>query len=249
MKKISTLVLVLVLTLQAYCQSGTSQSKEVYISKIPKPIAPAELRVYGKQFIDNNNNNLIDANEQCSLKFTIKNEGNGDAYKIIVKVNQTNNALTHLLDFDKTFDIDKIPAHGSKDISIAIKGSENIITDKANFKVEIKEANGFDADPFEMEIGTQKFLNPQIEIVENKFSSETGGALELGKKAILEILIQNTGQGDANNINIKFTLPENIFPADETNYYFSKLETGKAKRFNLSFSQIRNMIIILYRLM
>ncbi len=86
MKKIIFLFIILIISLPTFSQSGRSELKSVYISKIPKPTSPPNLIVSDISFDDHlgNNNSMLDANEKAELKFTISNEGKGEAYNLKV---------------------------------------------------------------------------------------------------------------------------------------------------------------------
>lgn len=50
------------------------------------PIEPAMLVIKVDQFTDANNNKVIDAGESFAIRFTIENQGKGDAYNVRLRL-------------------------------------------------------------------------------------------------------------------------------------------------------------------
>ena len=84
--------------------------KKVYISKIPKPSAPARLNVSSISFSDQlgNNNKALDAGETGEMKFTISNIGKGDAYGLTVRLKEEE--VIDGISYDRTVDVEKLLA-------------------------------------------------------------------------------------------------------------------------------------------
>ena len=53
---------------------------------VPVPIEPAMLVIKVDQFTDANNNKVIDAGESFAIRFTIENQGKGDAYNVRLRL-------------------------------------------------------------------------------------------------------------------------------------------------------------------
>ena len=58
------------------------------------------------------------------------------------------------------------------------------------------------------------------------------GVMKLGKEANLQFALQNTGQGIAEDIDIKMLIPDNVFDIDGTEYSIIKLYPGEKKMLN-----------------
>ena len=109
-------------------------------------------------------------------------------------------------------------------------------TGEANFKIIVKEVNGFDADPFTIVFKTQAFKKPKIVIADAEFTNKDGeGKIQLGQMVNLKLIIQNQGQGDASNVKINFQNPENVLVVDTTEYTFSSLKPNENKLINYEF--------------
>jgi hypothetical protein len=235
MKIINTFVLLLLVVAQAYSQAGKSSFKDVYIATVPRPTAPAYLIVSNVTFIDNqgNNNQLLDANEDAEIKFTLSNKGKGDAYNLIaqiIEVKQING-----IEYSKTQNIGNLAEGKEIVISIPVSGTMQLESGKAEFEILIKEGNDFDADLFKISFNSQKFRNPSVTVVDHKFTTNEEGKIKLGHPVSLNIVIQNIGQGDATDVNISFVNPADVFPANETSFYINKLKPNESKNINYEF--------------
>ena len=62
-----------------FAQSNVSAPMDFYIEK---EVVPAVLNIIPGtlQFVDQDNNNVIDANEKCQIRFQVVNSGRGDGY-------------------------------------------------------------------------------------------------------------------------------------------------------------------------
>jgi hypothetical protein len=235
MKKIIFLFIILIVSSVTFSQSGRSELKSVYISNIPKPNYPPNLIISEISFDDKlgNNNSMLDANEKAELKFTISNEGRGEAYNLIVNSKELNGVRGIVFTTDKNIGT-LIP--GKKiNISLPIVGSFQLETGKVEFEIIVTEANDFDADRFLITFNSRKFKNPQLVISDYKFTTNLDGKIKLGSTSQLSVLIQNKGQGDANDINVKFLNPENVLATGDNSFHISKLKPNETNLINYEF--------------
>src|ERR1035437_6420585 len=235
MKKNSIFISLMVLVIQTFSQSNKSAVKEVYISKIPRPTAPAYLIVSAITFSDKqgNNNKLLDVKENAEIKFTITNKGKGDAYNLVAKIAEKNQ-IKGLL-FSETKIIGNLQSGKDITVIVPVSGTMQLATGKAEFEILVKEGNDFDADPFKISFNTQKFKNPQVTIADSKFTANEEGKIKLGHPVSLNIVVQNTGQGEASNVQVNFKNPSNVFPANETSFTFNTLKPNESKTINYEF--------------
>jgi len=77
---------------------------------------------------------------------------------------------------------------------------------------------------------TQKFKNPVLAIADYKFTTNEGGKIKLGQLVSLEIVLQNKGQGEATDINIRFNNPEHVFPGNETDFVVDVLKPNESRK-------------------
>ena len=231
MKKLA--ILFFLSTLSVFGQF--SPVKKVYISKIPKPAAPAKLKVSGIAFSDASQEDIgiLNANEKGQVSFSITNTGKGAAYKLKISIELL--ADVSGLYLEETKIIGDIEPNNKSLVEIPVSGSINLSSGTVRLRVQITEGNGFDPDPFEISFQTQAFKEPRPLIADHKFRNAGGGILTLGDIAYLEVVLQNQGQGVAKDLKVDFTNPTNIYPAGETHYEYSSLEPNETQRISYEF--------------
>jgi len=235
MRKINILFVFSAFSFPAFCQVGKSKFKEVYISTIPKPTAPANLEVSNISFDDHNwnNNKMLDANEQAEIKFTVTNTGKGDAYSLVAQIKEANGVKG--MEFIPEQSFGTLTAGKEMTLSVPISGMMQLESGKAEFEILITEGNHFDADLFKVFFTTQKFKNPLVTIADHKFSTNEEGKVKLGYPLSLNVVVQNQGQGEASEVNITFVNPTNVFPANEISYTISTLKPNETKNITYEF--------------
>lgn len=212
-----------------------SRYVSIKTNKVPKPNGTVDLvlSISPKLENDDNSNGLLDANEHCRVRFKIKNNGTGTAYKLLLSIKQEKNVNGVSVSYNK--EIGNLSSRESKEIVFDILANEYVGNKTENLKISISEGNGFDADPSIFSFQTQAFKYPQLVVADYKFSSDQGKTLKLGDQATLEIIVQNTGQGQAKEVNIHFKNPENVFPQGEDNFNVNSLAPGETHKISYSF--------------
>jgi hypothetical protein len=207
--KFSIFTYIFLLSSSFYSQnSGISR---VYSFDIQKKITPPLLTIDEVKFIDEDNNNAINANEHCKIEFKVTNSGKGDGLNLLAKVSANGNkdGLSFLTSQNLS-KIDKLG--GSKTFTIEIISNSKTIDGNIEFNLEIIEPNGFNSDKINIKVSTRKLLEPILKVVECiVFSGNHETNLELKKSFSVQLLIQNIGQGTAKNTSLKLKLPENVY--------------------------------------
>lgn len=191
------------------------------------------LSVSNISFIDKNGNNRIDGNEDCSLNFTVTNNGKGVAknLKVLVQNNSTINGLS----FNKLTELGTLAPNSTQNFLIPINGSMYLTSGTASFRISFEESMGFPPDPFELNIDTKEFIKPDLKVVDNSFLTDNG-SIKLGFPVQLKVLIQNVGQGIAENVNVNFQIPDkNVFPNGEKDFIIGNMVAGETKELIFEF--------------
>ncbi|MBL7105861.1 MAG: caspase family protein [Bacteroidales bacterium] len=212
MKNIAILlVLSVIITGNLFSQkvvSGVSESKFVSITKDPPKPPYLEIISGSLQFADNDGDQKIGANGTAYLQFNLNNSGMGPGLDLKVKIQELNNIYG--LQYEKESSLGQLDTDNTKTVEIPVSGNMSLKEGNAVFKVWIEEANGFGTDPVIIEVKTQPFIAPKIKIVDYKVSSEKGTTLQKCRPFDLQVLVQNVGQGTAENVTINIPVPENI---------------------------------------
>lgn len=240
-KKLKLIMGLVICTLRLFAQITSTATTPIKSFNIQTVIIPPYLTVAEKSisFSDDDGNNIINANEKCRISFIIRNEGKGNAYGCVVKI--TGDGTTSGLLFSDT-DIPTIKAGESYKVNIPITSSMNTINGQVHFTVQVIEPNGFGTDPFRLNIGTHKFDSPMVEIVSYKIINDGDSQLRKKKPFRLQVLLQNTDQGIANDVKCSFSTPENMFLQEGENYQkFESLQPNEKKLLEFEFQTSPNV--------
>lgn len=206
----------------------------VNISKDPPKVPFIEIVKGSLVFSDSDGNQIINANEKSSVIFQIKNSGTGPGQNLVAKISEKNRVPG--LSFDKSMDLGTIPPGAVAEVEIIVTGTAETKDSKALFSILVTEANGFGIDPVDIEVPVKAFESPMVKIVDFKISSQTGSLIEKKKPFEVQVLIQNIGQGKAENINLLLPVPENIFClSDNLSFVINTLAPGEQKLIEYSF--------------
>jgi len=202
-----------------------SESKFVNITKDPPKPPYLEIDQNSIEFMDVSGNRKIDANESAFIRFKLSNSGAGPGLGLKVIAQETT-GITGLT-YPKETTLATLDIGKSVNVEIPVSGQMGIPNGKALFSIKINESNGFGTDPIEIEVPTQAFMAPRLAIVDSKVSSQTASVLQKRKPFDLEVMLQNTGQGDATDVNVELVMPANVYClSGNENYNPGKLAPG-----------------------
>ncbi|MCK4749731.1 MAG: hypothetical protein KAT15_21900, partial [Bacteroidales bacterium] len=217
----------------------TAKDQEVTETAVQQISLP-DLTTHRQEFEDEDNNNVINVGESCSIMFNIKNSGKGPANDVTVSVQQLNESIKGL-HFPVKFNLGTIEPGQEEEISIPVRGLESLTSDLAEFRIEVLETRGFDAIPLVLEVKTQEILEPGLTISSAAFMNETG-QLKRNYPIELRIALKNNGPGHASDLKIKFDLPDVttcVLLGESDIYELEKLGSGESKTFSLLFTATR----------
>ncbi len=185
---------------------------------------PAVLEVKNIEFTDTDGNNRIDAREVCYVSFDVSNTGKGPATGLRTSI-KTEGVLG--LSAGSVASVD-VAANSVKAFKIPLNSNVDLTSGTALISVSFIEARGFVPDPFELKIATKEFLKPQVKVVDFSFLSDIG-KIKPGAPVQLKCMVQNVGQGNAEDVTVQFGLPENVYPNSEQQFTLGTMPAGKAK--------------------
>ena len=227
MNKLILMLCSILCTTMLLAQSNISQPMDFHIEK---EVIPAVLNVVPGtlQFVDQDNNNVIDANESCKIRFQISNTGRGDGYGCVARTIVTGNTQGISI---SDIQLPVIPAGTKQWVEIPISSNAYTQTGEVALSIVVNEPNGFGTDPIKATIHTHKLKTPLVKMVDHKLGSSTSGKLERLEIFKVQVLIQNTGLGLAENVQIAFNLPQNVMWAggDAQNISVYSLKSGESK--------------------
>ena len=116
--------------------------------------APSGLRITNIRFIDDNRNQMIDAEESCKLVFDIVNEGDVSAYNITPIIEEVS-GMKHI-GISSSAQISYLPQGDRVRYTATIVGGKRLKSGEAVFRVYTTESNGAVSDAHEFALPTQK---------------------------------------------------------------------------------------------
>jgi Caspase domain len=183
-------------------------------------------------FSDNDGNGRLDAGEIATVEFILTNKGTATASGL--KSSSTWSAgerdITAV-----TLGIGNLAPGKQETVTTILKAGLDVPTGRAILRITIKEPNGYDCEPLEVSFSTLAFQIPHIVAVDGIFSSESGGKLRVNYPAHLEVLVQNTGSGNAEEITADVKLPDGIVTLDPPHLPIARLRPGESVRLNTIF--------------
>ena len=234
MKKVLLIVLSLV-AWNTYAQSNKSGRINLNVQKEVKP-AIIELVQGSVAFVDGNGNNAIDANEQCKIRFQVKNTGTGDGFNCVAKIGAT--GTTTGVKWSNV-NLSTIKVGSTMTIEMPINAGMNTTNGKVNFQVSVDEPMGFGTETVELAIDTRQFVSPLLKVVDYTVTGTNGNVLAKKKPFDLQLLMQNVEQGMAENVDVSVTFPNGVFLTDGLEQQqFATIQAGETK--SLVYSLIVN---------
>lgn len=195
-----------------------SSESQSYSFSIKKVIVPPYIEFVSQPvYVEQDNNKTINALERSWIKFSIKNTGKGDAMNLRAKLTTNKSKELYGISFNEEKFIQKKISNnnGIYTDSIEIVSNINTIDGKIDFQLVILEPNGFNSDAYTISLETRRFQEPKVVISDYDIvtNDKLVTKLERKKPFTLKFIVQNQGQGKAEDINIKleYPQPKNVF--------------------------------------
>lgn len=226
MKNIGLLSLLLLLANICFAQSEATSARMSF--NIVKEVRPPLWEVVEQPyFVDADGNNAIDVNESCKIVMKLKNVGMGDGIGLIAKIEAVG-------DIDgitcQSKNLSTIKVGTTEIVEFPIVANMNTIDGSAEFTVYVKEPLGFDTDHYKVKVQTRKFQSPSIVVKDYLVSGDNGGVLEKSKPFNLKVLLQNVGQGPAEDVHVELVYPQNVYNVSAQDLFqFSQWPSGEAR--------------------
>jgi len=168
-------------------------------------------------------NGAIDATDIAQLSFIVSNSGPGAGRNLSADITITGS--TSGLKWVSPWPIPNIPAGESIETSYEILTDRNTVDGRVQVKIGVNEPNGFSPKPITVEMETRAFRSPKLEIVDFSSSSKKW---KPNTPIELDVLIQNTGAGEALGVQVDLSLPDvvNCY-SKNTSIEISSLSSGE----------------------
>lgn len=216
------------LPIASYAQSNISKPKSFFISKEVKPPV-LSINANTVQFVEPGGNNAIDANESCAIRFQLTNEGTGEGKGCVAVV-----SATGATDDVRCGNIplDNIPVGKTVDVEIPVVAGMGTTNGRIDFSIQITEIQGFGTEPISLSVNTRQFVPPMLQIVDHSLTGEKSATtLKRGVPFDLQLLLQNTQYGLAEDVTVKVSVPDGVMliDGDLATRKFSTMKAGETK--------------------
>lgn len=195
---------------------------------IQKEIKPPILEVVDGSvaLIEPSGNKAIDANEQCKIQFKVRNYGLGDAINCVARISISGdvNGLSY-----KSKKLPTIPVDKTILIEIPIMATMSTIDGKIDISVYVEEPMGFGTDKVLLTADVNAFVAPLLKVVDYTVTNDKGGVLTRSQTFDLQLLLQNTQHGTAEDVIVSIDTPDNIYVLSEPEGRYAKLGAGEKK--------------------
>ena len=204
----AALLLLVGKTVQAQSEAVTPVGSLNIVKEVKPPILQMEGQV---AFSEPSGNRAIDAGEHCKLSLKVKNVGMGDGYGLVARIRSKGRAQGVTV-HDVTLPTLKVGEIYT--VEFPLEADMNTEDGMVEYLLSIEEPNGFNLPEVPVTIATRAFQAPMVEfrghIVEN-------GAVVLAKNIpyTMQVLVQNTGHGTAEQVNVSLVLPDGVYQLDE----------------------------------
>ena len=204
--------------------------KSEMLSKISSPLLL--VKENSIVFTDSNKDGFLNANEEASVKFILINKGKiaGKDLKLSHSIEGNRNDIVI-----KSDEIIRLEPGEEEIINTRIIAGGNLAPGKVRLSLVVMEPNGFDSDSIEIQFNTEEYNPPVINIADVVFNSVIGNKLKRNTPAGFQILIQNTGFGNAEEVKVSVSFPENIFFDGDKVTEVGNLSSGEARKLNFEF--------------
>ena len=234
-KKVLLFAVFLAYSFVLVAQTNVSRTKSFHIVKEVRP--PVLDIVQGSvQFVDVSGNNAIDANEKCRIRMQVCNSGMGDAHGCTAVIDAVGTRQGLTLSNKR---ITLIKKGETQTIEFPIVADMATVDGNVEFSVRVDEPNGFGTDAVKLSIDTRKFVSPKLQVVDYTVTGVGQGILTKKRPFDLQLLLQNTQHGVAENVKVEIEVPQGVFITDgEQQMSFATISGGDKK--SLVYSLIVN---------
>jgi hypothetical protein len=240
MKKLSIILAILVLPCCLLCQKGQvikdrSDKKYIIYSKDKEGKVISELpdlSISDISFTDSNNNSILEGGEEGEIKILVKNSGPGYAKGVYVNVLAADAEKAGII-INKDIMVGEIIPDYIKEIRIPVEAKSDITDRNCILSFYATDENGFKSSAADLSIKLSSRLKPEVRVASAIFGDDAGELFQQNFPIRLSVRIKNTGTGIADQVMVKFILPnENCVMLGETDtYYIKRLEPDETREF------------------
>ncbi len=196
---------------------------------IVKEVKPAILDIVPNsiRFVDATGNQAIDASEASKLVFQISNHGTGDGYGCVARVSATGTLSG--ITVQKSQSLAVIPVNSIQKVEVPIQSNMNTADGQIELTFQVDEPNGFGTPPQKITIDTRAFVAPFLQVADHTVTGSSS-VLERRTPFDLQVLVQNTQYGLAEDVVVDLELPNGVMMmGGKEHTTFAQMEAGETQ--------------------
>ena len=189
-------------------------------------------------FTDENGNQAIEANENGFISLSLRNTGKGEANNI--KVNIRTSDSGSLLSFENLDKVGTLYPGQSTVVYIPVKTNSQLHDGTVILKVTAEDDNSIRSEAEVLTLQTLRFRPPKVIVADVVFSTNNGKPFERNLPVFLTALVQNIGEGEADNVMAELNLPDDCIPLGKSLINIGQLQRGDVREIQFSFVPTKN---------
>jgi len=196
------------------------------------------LTIQNLKFTDANGNQALNASESGFLSFTLHNSGKGEAnnVKILISSHKTDEAIV----FDNPTSIEAIYPGQSTEVYIPLSASDQLDDGTALIKISTEDLNNVKSTTEVITIETIRFRAPKVVVADAVFSTNNGEPIKQNLPVFLTVLVQNIGEGEADNVMAEFQIPDDCIALGKSINNIGHLAKGEVRELQFAFVPTNN---------
>lgn len=158
------------------------------------------------EFIDNNDDHTIGANEHCTVRFQISNTGLGDGVGCVARISADGNTQGLLF---SSFTLPVIKHNEKMWIEFPIVSNRDTEDGIVQFKMEVYEPHGLGTGDIYLEVPTYHFVSPLVKVTDYRPLGDKS-ILQRKEKFTLQVMVKNVDYGTANDVGVSLSIPNGL---------------------------------------
>ncbi|MCU0352315.1 MAG: hypothetical protein MUD08_01030 [Cytophagales bacterium] len=217
-------------------QTVTQQVDDVQVTVgRERPAGRPSMAYSNIQYRDENSNQLLEAWEKATISFTIKNNGKGPSQNLFISAETANANEVKGVVYPTVVRLDSLRPGAQQNVTVPLEGSLDLAAGIATVTVQIREEFEYDPDEIELNVITEEFKAPKLQITAYRLDTEP----PLSTTAVpvkLKLILQNKGQGPAADTRLDFFLPDFAKPLDRPAYVLAHVNPGEVRTVEFGFT-------------
>jgi hypothetical protein len=222
-------------------------SQEIEIFEGTSPVGSLDIQFQGTNlllkadFMDHNGNMAIDAEETATISVNVKNEGPGKAYNLVVSgvMKERNSHVTGNL----YKNVGTLNANETASLKMHLNSDEFLEDGTLVIHFEANDQYDRSARPLEMSIETRTLVPPQLVVdfgidddMDGNSYGNSNSKIEKGETIEVKVIIQNQGQGLAENVVVDLSPVEGLFFVGRESIRLGDLNPGEYHDIDFTFA-------------